>query len=200
MKTLSEPFSAAILAGGQSRRMGQDKSFILLNGISLIQKVVTAIQPLNCPCCIIANTEERYLHFGLPIHPDEWPGGGSLGGIYTALVRAPAHRTLVVACDMPFLNPALLLYVCNIAPAADAVVPIAFQRPQGLHAVYSKRCIPIIHQQLQSGNFRINDLFDHLNVHYIAEEEVKKLDPDLYSFLNLNTPNDLQQVTHLPLP
>ncbi len=115
----------AVLAGGKSRRMGTDKSFVLLNGKPLLQHVIERVSELQLPIMLIANEIEKYAGFGLPIFSDIIPNVGSLGGVYTALQQTSAEhtRTLCVACDMPFLNPTLLRYLIDQSLEYDVVVP-----------------------------------------------------------------------------
>ncbi|MBN8638418.1 MAG: molybdenum cofactor guanylyltransferase, partial [Anaerolineae bacterium] len=126
----------AILAGGQSRRMGTDKSFVRLNEKPLLQHVIERVSALQLPLVLIANDPAKYADFGLPVITDVLPNAGSLGGIYTAVQHGDAEYTLCVACDMPFLNPALLRYLLDQATGVDAVVPFVDGTAHALHAVY----------------------------------------------------------------
>ena len=102
-------FSLAIIAGGQSRRMGRDKAFVDLGGKALIQRVVERSADLGqSETILITNKPAQYAHLGLPMHRDILPDKGSLGGIYTALARANNPDVLVLACDMPFIRTELI--------------------------------------------------------------------------------------------
>src|SRR5215207_5776636 len=96
--------SAAILAGGQSRRMGADKSFMLLDGRPIFEHVLTCVRELELPILLVTNSRKKYTAYHLPMTPDVLPGQGSLGGLYTAIWSSTTEFTLCVACDMPFLN------------------------------------------------------------------------------------------------
>lgn len=181
----------AILAGGQSRRMGTDKSLVLLDGKPLIQHVIERVSLLKYPVMLIANAVDRYQQFGLPVIPDVIPGAGSLGGIYTAVSHGEAEWTLCVACDMPFLNPALLRFLIDQRPAYDAVVPFAHGTAHGLHAVYMSSCLPIIRTQIEKGDLKIQGVFPHVHTHFVGEETLRSFDPELRSLVNLNTPIEL---------
>lgn len=117
--------SALILAGGQSRRMGQDKAFIPFDGAPLVARVLARVQPICAETIIVANDAERYAQFGTRIVRDVYPGKGSLGGIYSGLAAAQAPYGLVVACDMPFLNHDLMCYMMSLAPEYQVVIPRA---------------------------------------------------------------------------
>ena len=104
-----EPLSLAIIAGGQSRRMGRDKAFVELGGQTLIERVIQRSAELGqAETILITNKPADYAHLGLPMFRDALPDKGSLGGIYTALLRAQSPAVLVLACDMPFVNADLL--------------------------------------------------------------------------------------------
>lgn len=196
--TSARQASVAILAGGQSRRMGQNKSFVHLDGRPLVERVIERVVALGLPVQIIANDPARYAPFGLPVFTDLIPGKGSLGGLYTAIDRSPTLWTLCVACDMPFLNTALLASMLGQCQDDwDAVVPVIAGRPQSLHAVYHRRCLPTINAALQRDDLKIQRLLGQLPVHFIDETAISTLDPGLRSFINLNTPDELNQAQQL---
>ena len=126
---------------------------------------------------------------------DIYPGKAALGGVYSALETAHHNHVLVVACDMPFLNVDLLQYMIGLAPTADVIIPsIEPPQPEPLPAVYSKNCLPAIKSRLLANQLRIVDFFDDVSVRYVERDEVAKFDPDFYSFVNMNTPEDWRRV------
>src|SRR5919108_2948434 len=106
-----EPTAGIILAGGQSRRMGQDKALMALRGRTLIQRVMDALAPICDELILVTNTPDPYAHLALRMIPDAFPGAGSLGGLYSGLAAMIAEQAIAVACDMPFLNSELLRYL-----------------------------------------------------------------------------------------
>src|SRR5690349_521379 len=98
-----------ILAGGQSRRMGRNKALLRLtpDRPTLIEEVAATVAPLG-PILLVTNTPDAYAFLDLPMVPDARPGAGALGGLYSGLLATACPFNLVVACDMPFLQPALL--------------------------------------------------------------------------------------------
>ncbi|MBE2271645.1 MAG: molybdenum cofactor guanylyltransferase [Anaerolinea sp.] len=184
---------AAILAGGRSRRMGQDKSFLVLDGKPMIQHVIDQLRKLDLDVMLITNAPSDYAVFGVPMFSDELPGSGSLGGLYTALVKAEAAHVLCVACDMPYLNTTLLEWLVSQRHGYDAVVPRTGDTTHSLHAVYAQSCRPLILEQLEQRNLRISDCLAALKVRYVAEDELRAYDPELRSLLNLNTPDDVSR-------
>ncbi|MBN1221297.1 MAG: molybdenum cofactor guanylyltransferase [Anaerolineae bacterium] len=190
--------SIAILAGGQSRRMGRDKAFLEVGGLPIMARVLAQVEPLSNDVFISTNSPEKYAQFGLRLVADVCPLQAVLGGIYSALAAARYHHLLVVACDMPFLQADLLQHLIDLAPTADAVVPLLkASRPEVLHAVYSKRCLPAIRVCLQNNRLRVIDMFAEITVRYVERDEIAKFDPNFYSFINLNTPADWQRAQAL---
>jgi molybdopterin-guanine dinucleotide biosynthesis protein A len=181
----------AILAGGQSRRMGQDKSFVMFKGKPLIEHVIDRLQILNLNMMIITNSPTKYAHLGLPIFADEITGCGSLGGIYTALRKSTSKYVICVACDMPFLNPTLLHYQIELCGNFDAVIPKINGKIHNLHALYARRCHSHIRQQIETGNFRISDFYKELSIRYVNDTELQVFDPGFLSYANLNTLDDV---------
>ena len=186
--------SVAVLAGGASRRMGTNKSLVDLAGKPLIQHTLDCVRRLNTPVFLVTNRPDQYRRFQVPMVPDVVPGKGSLGGIYSALMNSTTAFTLCVACDMPFLNLDLLNYLVSLRTGFDAVVPMIDGQPQGLHAVYHRRCADLMLELMQRNELRISGLFDHLRVRLVGESAIQTIDPELRSFTNLNTPEELARV------
>ena len=187
-------FTVAILAGGASRRMGANKSLVELDGKPLIQHVLEHVRPLNAPILLVTNQFDLYRRFHVDMVADVIPGKGSLGGIYSALTHSVSDFTLCVACDMPFLNPDLLTYLLSLRTGFDAVVPMLDGQPQGIHAVYHRRCAKPIRALIDQNELRISGIFDHLRVRLVGEAAIQRYDPELRSFTNLNTPEELARV------
>lgn len=188
--------SIAILAGGQSRRMGTDKSFVAVDGKPMVERVLGQVQTLDLPIFIITNQPDHYRYLQLPIFTDVITHKGSLGGLYSALYYSKTPYTLCVACDMPFLVPELLRHIIQIRHEYDAVVPEVNRYLQPLHAVYSAACMKPLYEQLQNNNLAIYDLFHRLNTRIVSQSALMQFDPDLRSFINVNTPDDLDFVLH----
>ncbi|MEW5960916.1 MAG: molybdenum cofactor guanylyltransferase [Chloroflexota bacterium] len=187
--------SIAVLAGGQSTRMGQNKAFLPVGGRRVIERVLDVVAPLTDDLFIGANSPEEYREFGLRLAPDVYPNKAALGGIYSAIHAAQHSRVLVVACDMPFLKGALLQYLIELAPTAAVVVPLIEPgQPETLHAIYSKACLPAIEPRLLANRLRIIGFFEEVPVRYVARAEVAQFDPHFHSFLNMNTPAEWARV------
>ncbi len=183
--------NVAILAGGRSSRMGTDKSFILLRNKPLFEHVLARVTPLALPILLITNSPEKYANYNLPTVADLLPGQGSLGGLYTALTSSSTDYTLCIACDMPFLNTLLLKSLIERRVGWDVVVPRIAGFPEALHAVYSKACLEPIRHHLATGQLKASGFYDHVKTLYVEEAEIRRIDPDLRSFINVNTPDDV---------
>ena len=187
--------SIAVLAGGQSQRMGRDKAFLEVGGRRVIERVLDAVRPLTDDLFISTNSPEQYRGFDLRMVADIYPDKAALGGIYSVIDAAHHPSVLVVACDMPFLNVELLQHLIDLAPLADVVVPmINPPQPETLHAVYGKTCLPAIEPRLVANKLRIVGFFDDVTVHYLSKDDIARLDPNFYSFINMNTPSEWQAV------
>ena len=218
--------SGIILAGGQSRRMGQDKAFIDFDGAPLVSRVINQVRNLCSELIIVTNDSGAYQKFGVRLVGDVYPAKGSLGGIYSGLRAVAENYALAVACDMPFLNQDLLRYMISFAPQFDVVIPRA-NDPSGktprterdekrdhksprsnkpiakegdlhpMHAVYSKRCLEPIEERLRVDDLRLIGFHDTVRVRVIETDEVDRFDPEHWSFFNVNTPEDLKTAQDL---
>lgn len=202
MTARPDHFSLAIIAGGQSRRMGRDKAFVELAGKPLIEHVIERSADLGqAEAILVANKPAQFTHLGLPMYRDILPDKGSLGGIYTALVQAQYPDVLVLACDMPFVNTDLLRFMtAQINDETDIVVPTVDDYPQGLHAIYKKTCIEPIAEQLAADRLKIIRFYEQMRVRYLDESDYAAFDPQGRSFANINTPEELAKAECLRRP
>ncbi len=196
------PVSAAVLAGGQSRRMGTDKALLEFDGVALLSRALQAVSAVSDDVYVVGD-RPAYHEFGVPVVGDAFPGSGTLGGIATALLHARHDHVLVVACDMPLLDPAVLKAMANEPRDYDILVPaLAGGRSQQggrqtyetLHAIYTKSCLPAIEARLQHEEYKVIGFFEDVSVRVIDEAWLRSLDPELRSFLNANDPAELERV------
>jgi molybdopterin-guanine dinucleotide biosynthesis protein A len=191
--------SVIVLAGGQSRRLGLDKSLLEVEGQSLLARVVHTVTALSDDIVIVTNEPARYVSLALPARlvPDEVPGVGSLMGIYSGLKAVRHSRALAVACDMPFLCLPLLRHMMTLSDGYDVVIPRLNGMLEPLHAIYDRSCLPFMAHLLDRGRRQIIAFFDAVRVRYVAEGEVDRYDPQRLSFINVNTPEDWKRVKEL---
>lgn len=185
--------SAAIMAGGKSKRMGQDKAWIELDGEPLIKRVADVLAQVADEVIVVAN-DPRYGSLGLRVVKDRYPQGGALGGIATGVAAAAHDTVLVAACDMPFLSADVWRLLIGHIGAADVVIPRIGGEYETLHALYTKACLPHMARALAENRLRVIAFFDQVRVMAIEEPELRAVDPALRSFTNVNTPEELASV------
>jgi len=188
----TEPVHVAVLAGGQSRRMGRDKALMELDGQKLIARVVTAALPLQAPVFVVGNPDQ-YAELDVPVYPDLNSGLGPIGGLHTALATA-ANPVLLLACDLPFLNPEFLSFLVGHRGDHQAIVPYTVDGAQPLCAVYETSCRAVIESAIAARKLRLRDLLQQLDVDELGEETWRPYDQNGLLFANLNTPEDLALV------
>jgi molybdopterin-guanine dinucleotide biosynthesis protein A len=184
-----------VLAGGESRRMGTDKAFLRINGLPMIEHVLRTLRGVCDHVIVVTNSPEAYDRYDVEIAGDAFNSRGALVGIYSGLLRSRSDRSIVVACDMPFLNPGLLSHMAGIAGEYDVVLPRVGDLIEPLHAVYRKALLPVIEDHLRRDQRQIRNIFTGLIVRYVREEEIDRFDPARRSFLNLNTRKEYEEVT-----
>ncbi len=175
--------------------MGRNKALLELEGVRLIERVLARLEPLTDDILVSTNEPDAYsfLRGRVRFVPDEIAlGQGPLVGIASALAAAHHPRLLVVAADMPFLNPQLLRYLALLDPEAEVTAPFigANGLPEPLHTIYSKTLLPIIEAQLAAGNRKVLDLFSQVKVREVPRAEIAPFDPTFRSFFNANTPEE----------
>lgn len=187
------PATAVVMAGGQSRRLGRDKALIPFEGEPLLARVVRRLHEVCGEVIVVGPPERAAVVPGVRVAPDIYAGAGPLAGIHVSLKTASHDRCLVVACDMPFLNVDLMRHLLALAPEYDVVLPRYGGYTHQLHAVYAKTCLPYIEAQLNRGDYKIDRFFPQVRVRYVDEPELRRYDPLLISFFNVNTPESLAE-------
>jgi molybdopterin-guanine dinucleotide biosynthesis protein A len=190
--------TGVVQAGGRSTRMGgAPKALAELGGRRLIERVVGVVREVVDDVLLVTNTPDLYRFLGLPMVPDVFVDGGSLGGIYSGLAAASGDAAFTVACDMPFLRGAVARLVIERAGEADVVIPRAADQLQTLHALYDKRCLPAIEARLRAGRLKIVGFFDDVRVLEVPEAEVARHADPAIVFMNVNTPAELERARAL---
>jgi molybdopterin-guanine dinucleotide biosynthesis protein A len=190
-----------VLAGGKGLRLGRDKVQETVGNSNLLQRVLSQLAPFNSDIIIVTAGDRSLPQFtgyqGFRIVTDIYPGKGALGGIYTGLAISNSWYNLVVACDMPFLNQALLRYMIELSAGFDLVIPQLGKLVEPLHAVYAKSCLAPLERLLSQGSLEIRALFELVNVRYVEAGEIDRFDPKHLSFFNINTKADLEKAQQL---
>lgn len=123
---------------------------------------------------------------------DQAPDQGPLMGLYSGLRATTFSHALVLAVDLPFVQPALLAWLRAFPLTGEALVPRVQGIPQVLLARYPRAILPAIEECLRHGRRDPRALLDRVPVRFLEEKQVREVDPELRSFVNVNTPEDLR--------
>lgn len=182
-----EEATGVVLAGGASRRMGQDKAALVLEGETMLARVVARLATATREVLVVGPAARARLVPGVRVVPDARRGLGPLGGIYSALLAAGTSRAFVVACDMPFVRPALVRYLLDLAQDFDVVVPRTSRGTEQLHAVYGRACLPAVCALLDARELAVANLYQAVRTRVVAPDEWAPYDPEGISTFNANT-------------
>ncbi len=188
----------AVLAGGESRRMGRNKALLPINGRPLILHIIERLRPLADEVIVVARSPAPYTFLHVPIAIDRYPGAGPLAGLHAALSAARGEWVMLVACDMPLVRAEVFAYLLSLTSNVDVVMPRVGGREEPLHALYRRAtCLPPVEEALAAGQRRLIAFLPRVRVRYVDEEDLRKVDPALLSFRNVNTPEEWEEVRRL---
>jgi molybdopterin-guanine dinucleotide biosynthesis protein A len=162
----------------------------------MLERVIERVTDLGDELLVTTNHPEEFAHFKIPLFQDRLPERGALGGLFTALSVAQFPTVIVVACDMPFVNPDILKVACGwlSTKRGDVVIPRTKHGYEPLHGVYRREiCLPAVDRALTTGEKRMISWFPSVKVIPITEGELIKHDPLGIAFWNVNTLEDLQR-------
>jgi molybdopterin-guanine dinucleotide biosynthesis protein A len=192
-----------VLAGGASRRMGRDKTALLIGGEPLLRRAIARLRLALAEVIVVGSPACAPLVPETRIVADRWPGRGPLGALATALSAIEATEiewALLVACDMPFTQPALLRALARLALTTPQVDVVALRGPRGvepLHAVYHRRCLPLALARLAGDDASLRGLLAALRVREVAPDEARRFDSAGRSAFNANTPEEWRRALRL---
>jgi molybdopterin-guanine dinucleotide biosynthesis protein A len=188
-----------ILAGGKSRRMGEDKRYLVVGEQTLLERGLGVIRSIFQEVLVVIAQDTPPLSVDARVIRDLLPDCGSLGGLYTGLMQATTPWIFVVACDMPFLDQAVISQFTSRRATADIVMAKLDGRLHPMHALYGKRCLPALEQMIQARQLKIQEIVSQssLRVQYVTEAELLTIDPSWRSFQNVNSPSDLEAARSL---
>ncbi|MDH3975689.1 MAG: molybdenum cofactor guanylyltransferase [Deltaproteobacteria bacterium] len=189
-----------VLAGGESRRMGQPKAAIDVEGTPLLKKSVQLFKELFPRVIAISKKTGSFGNVGCEESGDLFPGMGPMVGILTAFKITASDYLFVAACDMPFLNRKVIELIVEEGQGYDVALPKIGGKGDPLHALYSKNCYHKMLSFMEKGGRSLNRFINALHresVRYIGEEEIKKVDPHALSLFNMNTPEELEKAKQL---
>ena len=184
---------AFILAGGQSRRIGTDKSQLRIDDETFVERIAASVNEITTSITLV-NPRQETSRF--PSVADVYPGWGALGGLHAALAACQSEWAIVVACDLPFVTAGLFNYLGSLCTDHDAVVPLQPDgRPQPLAALYRvDPCRQRAAELIESGRRRPLDLLELVNTRWVPFTELTNLDQAEKFFVNINTPDDYDAV------
>jgi molybdopterin-guanine dinucleotide biosynthesis protein A len=189
------PYTGIILSGGLSTRLsGKNKAFIEINGQKIIENTYTIFKRLFQEVILVTNKPELYQQWDFKIVSDIFQVRSSMTGLHAGLYHAKYPFAFAVACDSPFLNEGLIETVlAQVTDATYVVVPKMARGYEPLCAVYSKKCLVELETCILNKNYRILEIFDKGPTTLLSETILRKSDPHLLSFFNINTPEDMEK-------
>jgi molybdopterin-guanine dinucleotide biosynthesis protein A len=191
--------TGVLLAGGKSRRMGEDKRHLVVGEQTLLERGLRVLQSIFREVLVVIAQDSPPLGVDARVVRDLVPDCGSLGGLYTGLTHATTPYIFVVACDMPFLNQPVIAQFTSRTAIADIVIAKLDGRLHPMHALYSKRCVPALEKMIRARQLKIQEIVSELSlrVRYVTEADLLTIDPSGRSFYNVNTMADLEAARSL---
>jgi molybdopterin-guanine dinucleotide biosynthesis protein A len=198
--TLEQGFFAVVLAGGRSSRMGRPKAELKFGTSTLLDRVIEELRNLVSEIVVVVGPDG--IDFdptlkGVTLIRDEHYFQGPLPALARGLRVGHGEVAFTCSCDLPLLKASVASWLCAQLSDYDAVVPVVGQLPQPLHAIYRTRCAESIDAMVARGEKRLSDIVATIRARRVEEDELRKIDPDLRSFLNVNTPEDFQYALSL---
>ncbi|WP_376790870.1 molybdenum cofactor guanylyltransferase [Thermoflexus sp.] len=188
-------YSVAILAGGQSRRMGRNKAFLEWKGRPLIVDLIERFHQISDDVLLIAPNVEPFQDLPVRLILDPSPPVGPLGGLWSGLLGARYEWVFATACDMPLVDPRVVQWLFDQRAGADAVVLIDEQgRPEPLHAMYRVSCLNAIASAMACQQRAVIAFYPAVRVRYIPPSDWRAIDPEGRSWRNINTPEEWEKL------
>ncbi|MEA1905730.1 MAG: molybdenum cofactor guanylyltransferase [Euryarchaeota archaeon] len=197
--------TAIILCGGRSARFGSDKAILTIDGVPMIERVIQSVSPVVDEIIIAARDPAQgmciadAIPYDLMVVYDSVIGYGPIAGILAGLLASKSEYSVCLACDLPHANPDVIdaLFGCAEERECDAAIP---RHPNGmletLHAVYGRPMIPACQSATESRKRTIRSAISLLSrAVFVPTESLRRFDPDLRTFLNVNYPEDLGMIT-----
>jgi molybdopterin-guanine dinucleotide biosynthesis protein A len=183
--------TAFILAGGNSTRMGTDKAFVMFEGRTLLARALEVCRTITSDVRVVGD-RKKFAPFA-PVVEDVFPGCGPLAGIHAGLRDSETDWNVVLAVDLPFVSPALLLFLVAQARESRAMVtvPRAGEGWQPLCAIYRRAFADAAETALRARRYKIDALFEDAGTHEVGEEDLRRAGFSPEVFRNLNTPEEL---------
>lgn len=179
-------YTAIILAGGKSSRMGVDKGLMTFRGKAMVEHVINVVKPLVTAIMVVSNNNE-YEQFGYPVYKDIIKDKGPIAGIYTGLKHSQTTKNIVLSCDVPFINEAVLKLLINNCEDVDVVIPENDSRTHQLIGVYDKSCVSTFKTELDMDQLKLKLAIKKLNCKVVDANHI-----DAKFFNNINSKDDIE--------
>ncbi|MDX8376796.1 MAG: molybdenum cofactor guanylyltransferase [Mariprofundales bacterium] len=183
-----------MLAGGDSRRMGEDKARVKLAGEPLLNRAIQSVQPLFEHLLISVRKPRDNLLFPQLCDRGE---GSPMMGIATALENVNTPWVFVMACDMPFISARMIHTLSDYRASQQVVVAVVGDVMQPLAAFYAKSSLPLMRKHIESGDYRLKRMIDCVDATLIDEQEFRMFDPKLLSFMDLDNRQDVEKAEEI---
>lgn len=186
--------AALILAGGKSRRFGQDKTQLIFDGATLAERAAANLRPLFDEI-LIAGSAEKFRIPGTRAVPDLYADAGPLAGIHSGLVHAGRDALFVLACDMPNFDALLCRRLVEGSAGYDIFIPRVGENVEPLFGVYRKSVLPALEDLLKNGQYRVRGLFPLVKTGFLP---VSAAPGEASPFFNINTAEDYEALVRAP--
>ena len=195
---IAEHITGAILAGGKSSRMGEDKALLELNGKSFIQQITETLQSVFHKVIIISDRGEKYQFLDLAIYQDIFKECGPLGGIHSALRNAETKKVFIVSCDLPLMTSDAIGHLVARAHEGIIVVPSLQKRVQPLFGIYGQTCLPDLEEFLKRGQKRVRRFVEEMGAVVLPMDSALPVQQSEI-FINVNTAKNYRKLIEASL-
>jgi len=185
----SQQVAGIVLCGGQSRRMGRSKALLPFGPELLLERVVRILTPIVQPIVVVSAADQPLPALNnVRLAVDREPSRGPLEGLAAGMeaIGTDAIAAYVTSCDVPLLMPEFVQRLISMLDDFDAVVPVEGDLLHSLAAVYRTNVLPIVRQLLADNRLRPAFLFDHVKTKRVDVNDLRAVDPDLKSLVNVN--------------
>ena len=187
---------ALILAGGENKRISVPKGFLKIGSKSIIESNIELLKGICDRVVVSTNAPELYFSLDVLLIGDVIEQRGPMTGIFSTLINPEFSSVFVTACDMPFINVILVEEILTRWDGRkDAVIPVYRNRPEPLFGIYAKSIAGVMEDSIRKGDKSLQAFLGKIGVRYVEEGEVRRMDPEGKSFVNINTLEDYQRET-----
>jgi len=186
-----EDIAFFVMAGGRSSRMGEDKALLLLDGQSIMQRILKLLKSIHSDIGIIGHSED-YQTFGYPVIPDIIPGQGLMGGLYTAMKSTTKTYVFIIACDLPLINVDCILRILKSEANCDIILAASDSKIHPSLGCYHRRLLPRVQESIEKAQLKMKDFIYTCDYTTVEMDDLMENNPNL--LFNLNTKEDYQKL------